>query len=274
MKPYCKDFTIKLKYLQTTGKLVGIHKPTSQAIKTSLVVPETLESVKQYYLPESKALAQSAQFSDLLTKDDCESAIVNVDKLTDERTVTVLPKDQVQEIKESDLPKNIMNLTIHKAEEADMQMFPLKNSQSYVFYPDEKDPDNVQNYNLLVAVMQNSDLAFCSIVNLQNHEGLFRLSIWRNRLILVKQGYPEEINEHELPSEDQINLIPSNIIEKATSKFESLSEPIDSTTYKNRILQETENLKEAIDGGEEFEHKKIEVKTTTDLNDLLDSFDD
>lgn len=284
MKPYCNDFVIKLRLgefvsLQSTGKLVGVHRPAPKEAKTHLVTPDTHEQVKQYYIPES-LVGTNEPISpvSLFTRYDCETAVIIKDKVTDTTTVTILPKENVDEIHKSDLPKNIMNVTVHTQADADAMMFQMKDTQSYVFYPHLKDPDNVQNYQLLLEVLKRSDLAFCSIVNLQNHEGLFRLRVWRDRIVLVRQGYPDSIVEHAPPTEDEFLMtapLPDKVVDKAINGFSKMVEPLDPETYRNRILAEKVELKEQVDAGsvETVEVKPVKAAVSS-LEDLLAAFGD
>lgn len=273
--------TIKVKLgpvatLQTSGKLIGVHKPVPKEAKTSLVAPGTTEKVKQYYIPES-LVGQDLTADQLLTRDMCDTVVAIKDKITSETSVTALPESILDDIKGSALPKNVMNITVHTAADADSQMFPLKDAQSYVFYPDEKDPDNIQNYNLLAGILRGSDLAFVSVMNLQNHEGLFRLQMWRDRIILVKQGWPEGINEHTPPTEGEFSVapVPQQVIDKAIKGFTKLVEPIEAETYKNRVLQEKLALKAAVDSGEVVETVKATPEVSVaSLDALLDMFND
>jgi hypothetical protein len=281
MQTYASDFTIKLKLgavatLQTTGKLIGIHKPVPKEAKTSLVAPGTADPVKQFYVPESLVSAGVSSFTrdQLLTAADCDRVVAIKNQMTGETEYTPIPKEALKEVAKSDLPKNIMNVTVHTVDDIDQVMFPMKDAQSYVFYPNSKDPDNLTNYTLLVAVLNRSDLAFASVVNLQNHEGLFRLQMWRGRIALVRQGWPDGINEHENPSEDEFKVapIPDAVIEKAIKGFTKMVEPIDPDTYKDRILAEKVALKTAIDKGEApvvAEAKEVSVDA---LSALLDAF--
>lgn len=279
MKIIVNDFTIKVKLgdfatLQTTGNLIGIHATTPQAAKTHLVAPGTTEQVKQFYIPAS-LVGQDVKAEQLLTRDMCDSAVIIKDKMTAEVATTVIPKDAAEAIHNSGLPKNVMNVTVHTQADVDAVMFPMKDTQSYVFYPALKDPDNVQNYNLLAGILNDSDLAFCSVVNLQNHEGLFRLQMWRGRIVLVRQGWPEQINPHKAPTEDEFGVapIPAAVVEKAVKGFNKMVEPLDPETYRDRILAEKVALKEATDNGTVVVKEKAQP-TSSSLEDLLAAFDD
>lgn len=280
MKTYVNDLTVKLKLgdfasLQTTGKLIGIHKTVPQEAKTKLVAPGTTEPVKQYYIPAS-LVGQDVTAEQLLTREQCDTAVIIKDKVTSETAVTVLDKDAFNKIQESELPKNVMNVTVHSRGDVDQAMFPLKDGQSYVLYPDTKDPDNVQNYNLLAGVLSKSDLAFCSLVNLQGHEGLFRLDMWRGRIVLIKQGFPDMINPHEPPTEDEFAVapIPDHVIEKAVKGFSKMVESIDPDTYRNRMVEEKLALKAAADSGEVVVKPAPKPKGPSSLDSILDMFDD
>jgi hypothetical protein len=283
MKPYCSQFTIKLKMgelinLQTSGQLFGIHKPVPKEAKTSLVAPDTLEPVKQFYVPQSKLMESAVPTSALLTRGDCVTANVIKDKVTSDTSITVLPDEHLDSIKDSSLPKNVMTVTVHRKEDADEAMFPLKESQSYVFYPNLEDPDEVQNYQLLVGIISDSKYTFCSVVNLQGHEGLWRLDVWRGRLTLVRQGFPDGLQEHEPPVEGEFGVVavPESVIGKAVKGLSKFVEPIDPDTYRDRILAEKIELKGAVDSGEVQPVVEKETKATslTDLEALFSSFED
>jgi len=279
LKTYANDFTIKVKLgdfatLQSTGLLSGIHKPTPKEAKAHLVTPDTQERVKQFYVAESK-VGQKLCPTDLLTAAECGRAVSVKDKMTDVTDVTVLNVDALADAQVSSLPKNIMNVTVHTAAAVDDAMFPEKDGQSYVFYPDKKDPDNIQNYNLLFEILKRSDLAFCSVVNLQNHEGLFRLQVWRGRIVLVKQGFSDRIVEHTVPSEGEFAVapIPESVITKALKGFAKMSEPLDPVTYRDRVLEEKLAVKAAADNGEVVAAKAAPaVKPSTSLEDLFAGF--
>lgn len=279
MKTYVADMVIKLKLgdfasLTTTGKLVGIHKSKPKEAKTKLLAPGTTEQVRQFYIPES-LVGQDVKADQLLTRDMCDNGVVIKDVINSTTAVTVVDSEAFAAVQESALPKNVMNVTVHTRADVDEAMFKAPEGQSFVFYPDLKDPDNVQNYNLLAAVLTNSNLAFCSIVNLQNHEGLFRLDMWRDRIILVKQGFTDQINEHKPPAEGEFDVapIPEKVIEKAIKGFGKMVEPIDPATYRDRMTEEKVALKVAADNGEVVV-KPEPVKGPSALDALMDLFGD
>lgn len=276
MGVYAKGFVLKLKLgtmvnLQTIGHLEGIHKTLPKQATTKLLTPDTDEAVKQFYVAESLATAESVPASKLFTKSQCKTANVVQDNFTKEVTTTVLDKEQLDEIATSNLPKNVMNLTVHHVQDVDKIMFPAKDGQSYVFYPDANDPDNLQNYQILYETLTRGGLAMCSVVNLQNHENLYRLQAWRDRIILVRQNYPDQIAEHNPPVEGEHGTaIPEGFIDKFLDGFQKLAEPIEATTYRDRILSE----KVALSGAEVTEVlPKEDVDPVANLEALLGAFE-
>lgn len=274
-KTFCSKFEIKLKLadfisLSTTGSLIGIHGTPPKESVGNLVSPQTGEGLKQFYIPISKLFGDTVNVEDLLTRDQCDIAVKIKDNEKGEVNQTSLPKEAVQKLHESNLPKNIMNLTVHTRGDADSVMFPVKNGQSYVFYPSSEDPDNLQNYQLLVEVVKRGELAFCSIVNLQNYEGLYRLDVWRERLVLVKQTFPESLVDHSFPGEGEFGVgLPANVVVKAANAFKKMAEPINVETYKDRITAGKIALKHEVDEG--VEPKIVNKKNASNLEALLEA---
>lgn len=238
-KTYCSNFTVRLKLaelinLDVIGSLLGIHATPPKDSITSLAGPNG-EDLKQMYVPVSLLSKEVIPTNQLLNRGDC--TIINKQQNDEEGTTEkiVLNKDHLKGIAESSLPKNVMQLTVHNKREVESVMYPAKDGQSYVIYPKE-DVDNLQHYQLLVSAIDNSDLAFCSMVNLQGHEGLFRLETWRGRLVIIKQAFPENLVEHTEPMESEFgNALDKKLIIKAIKGFGKLIEPIGAEDYRDRI---------------------------------------
>lgn len=270
MKAHVSDFTIKVPVhpfsLATHGKLVGVHASEPKEAKSKLVSPdEKHEPVLQFYIPESAALGESIPRDRMYTRGECEIANITKDQLTGVTSVTALPKEALEEAKKTDLPKNLMNVTIHSPEEADKMMFPLKDHQSFVFYPALKDPDDQKNHDIILELLKRG-FAMCSIVNVQNHEGLYRLTVWRDRIVLVRQAYPEAINPHEAP--EQASTATTAFVDKIAKRLTADLTPIDPDTYRDRIVAAKIAVKDAVENGEAIPEKEKAAAPVSNLDEL------
>lgn len=227
MKSYVSDFTISLGALSWSGSLVGV-RDTDQGPKFKLISPDG-NSVKQYYLDE---ITQKYFLPGELHKSFIQG---------DEQTT--MTQDVVKAIGESEKPKNILPVTVHSAAEVDEYLYPA-DSNGYVFVPNIKVPELQRIFNALLVVLDTENKTLVGICNLQNHEGLFRLSVWRGQLVLQKQCYPADIREHTI---DVITIVdtkdetwtPYHVlgadVAAVTKMFTKQSQPFDPETYKNEI---------------------------------------
>lgn len=277
MKTAVAEFTLKVPVSPNTltvkGKLVGVNAPEPKEAKSKLVSPDDAkEPVLQFYVPESLALQSSIPRDRMYTRGECDVANVVKDQVNGTVEVTALPKDAIEEAKKSALPKNIMTATVHSAEEADKMMFPMKDHQSYVFYPSAADPDYQYDYDLILGLVKRG-FALCSIVNLNNFEGLYRLTVWRDRLVLVRQSFPEAINPHEAPENEP--LVPDVVIDKMAKKVAKKVTPLDMDTYRDRIVAAKIAVKEAVAKGEEIpDTVEIAAPKMTRLEELMAFLED
>lgn len=227
MKSYVSNFVIHLGPVTTTGKLVAVRVSKT---KSSNSKPQL-----RYVSPAGNPVEQ--RYRDVTTGDyyevgDLSKAAVIEDK------VTVVDADALAEANQSLLPKDVMNITVHKLEEVEEAIFPA-DSNAYVFYPNEDDPTNKGWADFITTALREAGdrFAFLANLNLRNNEGLFRLSLWRGNLIVQKQLYPNDLNDHKVRSERQ----PDHIVAKAIAAVNSLAEPFDPDTYSsdvaNRIAQ-------------------------------------
>lgn len=270
MKTYAKDVTLRLKMISTRGKLIGVHQPAPKETKTQLVHPETHEDMKQFYVAPSFITGDEISTNELRKKDDCPSAFVHVDKASGKRDVKIVDKEALKETKKSILDKNVAELTVHDALVADQAMFQSKEEQSYVFYPHIEDKKNVLDYTILKHLVSDPSLAFCCLMNLQNHECLIRLTLWRDRIVLVKQNFPESINPHEPPAEGDEPEIPTEFFNKLANKIKSNVSPLEPDTYRDAATHAKKGLH---DGEPPATVTEIEPSIDSHFDDLLEMFD-
>jgi non-homologous end joining protein Ku len=250
MKAYVSDMTLRIGPITTNGKLISAYATDSEKAASFKFCTPDGEAVKQKYVAEDGSVWNKSDLAFYQESDD--------------GNISIFSQEQVNAAKASTLPKNVMNLTVHNADDVAGQLYPNKAAVSYVFYPHTNDPANVQWYDLLVNLLERDEKALVGFCNLQNYEGLFRLIVWRGRIILQKQTYPNELNPHE----DYENAAPKEAVKKAISLLEKLTAPFDQDTYQNNVKAKLANLQSS----DTNDHSTI-VKSVTDSFDILSALE-
>lgn len=255
LKSYVGKFTLRLGPIQTTGRLVSLYASKASTDTTSFKMysPEG-EKVWQAYTDGSGVIYKTADLKYGTTNENGEFVL--------------LTKEELDTIKTSTLPKNVMNMTVHNAADVGEKLAPVKSGGAYVFYPDEDDPANVQWAHLLTDLLERGDKALVGYVNLQNYEGLFRLVVWRGRIVVQKQAYPEDINPHEDYEREASSL---DAIEKAAGLLEKLTADFNAESYTDNIKAKVKDTTDSlIESGE----VTIEESPVVDTFDILAALDD
>jgi len=220
---------MRLGSLTTTGKL------------TSLRATKPAEAVLAYCTAEAKPVHQVYMDDDgkIYHKEDLGRARV-VDGVLEP-----VPLESVVEAKASSLPLNTLNLTVHKVVDIQEHIFPSANS-AYVFQPVIKhgkkiidDPVNVQYHDAIKAILtENPDIALVGVCNLQNYEGLFRLSLYKSFIIVQKQLYPENLNQFDFETPG----LESKPRQAAVKLSHKLVESFEPSQYKDTITSRLVSL--------------------------------
>lgn len=259
---YVSDLTIRLGPIQTTGALLGVRKSAKKAGKPQMkyVSPEGRDVEQRYVDAEGN----------VFKVEQLEKAAVVKDS-TDEDVALKVSKAAVEEAKASKLPKNVVNLTVHDAVDVERELYP-SDANAYVFLPDDDDPANVQWYELLVKLVGESDRAFVSVANIRNHEGLYRLTTWRGRLVLQRHLYPSEVNDHQ--ALDTGVEIDKATLGKARKMVDKLAVPFDADEYRDSVAERLAEVQRAFQAGErEFVAPEPEPEAKgIDLSAALDAF--
>jgi hypothetical protein len=259
-KKHVSDFTLRLGPVQSRGSLYSIQKPKPKSGTHKYVSPDGRD-VRQVYIPADAAKAEEFWTTgelELATKDD-ESTLVG--------------KNNVAAAKASVLPLNVIDLTVHEADEVDRQLFPSEHN-AYVFMPDEKDPANVSWYTFLRDVLDGSDRAFVGLCNLKNVEALYRIVLWKGCIVIQRQLYPESINEIE--SYEPEAGFSNEQIAKGIAQVAKTSEPFNPTDYTNATHAKLVALNQAASAGEVEVAKVIAAapQPVVDFDAVLAGFDD
>lgn len=259
-KAHVSEFTFRLGPIQTTGKLIGVRAPQPKAAKTNIVTctPDG-KGVKQVYV--DKENTGGTQY----TMGELSRAILNEDG-----SLTMISKDAIAAAKECDIAENTIAVTVHPAEQINSSLFP-SDDNAYVFEPADKDPVNVQWYSLLyAAVVGNPDKAFVGSANVRNNEGLYRLTIWRDRLVLQRMLYPEEVNDHAALDVDPID---ESIAAKFATQLNKLTTDFDATEYRDTQKERLAAVAKVFTDGGDITVVPKSKKADFDIMDALDAFD-
>jgi hypothetical protein len=142
--------------------------------------------------------------------------------------MVIVNMDAVAEARKSDLPKNVAYCQVHPIGTAD-DLYPLGSKKSHVVVPDSTDPANRSVVEVMIHILQSERYVILSKCNLQNHEGFYRLIVWRGQLVLQPQVWPESLNPHPT----QRVKLNDRVSKLAMDLAKALEGPYDSSSYQN-----------------------------------------
>ena len=231
MKKYVTNFTIHLGTATVSGSLFPI-RAKSTAARPKLVSPHGNPVSQRYLDVVTEEIFQPAECVRGVEKDDGSIALIETEDLA--------------LAKASQLPKDIMNVTVHDASEVESFLFPSDNN-AYILYPTTADPINKNWGDFIVSAVAGSEgkLAFLATVNLRGHEGLFRLTTWRGHLVIQKQLYPADLNPHDQYAPELTKKMQS----KAVQVAQAMVKPFDPATYRDSVAERVNELAEASEAG-------------------------
>lgn len=224
-RSYTSDFTIRLGNITTRGKLMSIRNSESDGDTKTVQITPDVHRVQRVWRGPDGTIYEDGTLGRAI--EDADGKLTPVDK------------DAIAEAKKSALTPNVFELHVHRRSDIDNFLYPDK-SQGYVFMPQIKkgknvvdDPVNDKAYEILNAMVQNPKVAMIGRCNLQNHEGMFRLSMYRGHVVLQKQLYPEEVHEFGVL---KIKLDKADR-DKAAKLAEAMVTDFDAEDYPNEITK-------------------------------------
>ncbi len=255
-KAYVGNFTIRIGPIQMVGKMFPIRKP-KESTGFKLCTPDGRQ-VKQVYTPTdgSDEMFQYAELERGVLDDDGKMVLVGQDNITEAKT--------------SDLPNNVINVTVHDEREVDGMMWP-SDDNAYLFEPNSADPANVQWHEVLLGLLTKGNKAYVGMCKFHNNDGFYRLTVWRDRIVMQKQLFPESLHDHsKYPADVKVQAA---IVKKAASVMDKITEPFDPSLY---VDEQTNRVKELIDSAAEGTVQPVVKKKATtaqvDIASILDSF--
>lgn len=268
LKAYVSKFTVRVGPVSMVGRLISTMKPGQKSEKSPdkfvMVTPGDNAQVVQRYIDPAKP-------KKLWEPGDLDRA-----KVLPDGSLVPVDKEQIAEVKKSELPKDVLNLTVHDTDEVENAVFPDA-ATAYVFEPDFSDPVNVQWHSLLLAVLsEHPEFTYMGVCNLRNNEGLFRLTVWRERLVVQRMVYPEALEDHKPLADAHLTTVDKPAMNKAVKMMTKLTQPFDADEYVNETRQRLVALGEALagDGPVVVATEKVKKDAGFDLMAALDAFDD
>lgn len=251
MRAAVGDFTIHLGALTMRGKLVSVQAPESKGKGDGsyhLCTPQKKPVKMAFVDDEGNVFAKD----DLLYYREENGKIV------------VVNKDAVAAAKESQLPKNVMYLNVHPA--ADDSFFsPMGTRQSLAFIPADSDPHNTACNEVILNLLEEG-YVLAAVCNVNNHDCLYRLIIWRGHVVLQPQAFPAALNPHREPPRVQL---PEAVISKAQELAQVLASDYDPAEYSDARLERIRNA-EAIKAGRRTGAQIVAKAKEIDIAGLLD----
>ena len=223
-RAYIGSFSLRMGPIVTRGRLVPIRK-SDQKPKLNLITTEGLP-VRQCYIDANGKTYLKEELG--RAKPDDDGNLIPVDA------------DAVEDAKKSHLVLNTLDLGVYPSEDIADYLFPDK-SNGYIFEPIIKnssnkvidDPVNEKWHDVLNVLVRDSKMAFIGRCNFNNYEGMYRLSLYKGRIVVQKQLYPEEVNEIEgiFPKLTRVEKA------KALKIAEAMRKEFDPNEYENDITQ-------------------------------------
>lgn len=255
-KAYVGNFTIRIGPIQMVGKMFPIRKP-KESTGFKLCTPDGRQ-VQQVYTPTDGS-------DEVFTYSELERGV-----LDDDGVMKLVGQENIAEAKTSDLPNNVINVTVHDSTELDGMLWP-SDDNAYLFEPNSADPTNVQWHEVLLALLNKGNKAYVGMCKFHNHDGFYRLTVWRDRIVMQKQLFPEALHDHsKYPAEVKVQAA---ITKKAASVMDKITEPFDPSLYADQQTSRVKQLIEsAAEGTVQPVAKKKVAASDVDIASILDSF--
>lgn len=249
LKAYVSSFVMRLGPIATSGKLVPV-RATAPKSSFTMVTPQG-GSVKQKYIDEEGKLWNQYELARAIEVDGEQKVLTASDATT---------------VKKSELPSNVANFVVHDAQEVHDKTFP-SDKNAYVFIPDDSDPANASFASLFYHIIRDEGKTLLTKANIRNSEGMYRLDLWRDNLIIQRMLYPGEINDHETPES-----VPENpLADKTAALAEKLTIPFNPSDYEDTAESQLAS-KLASYGSEISSEDTSNEQAVKSVSDALDSF--
>jgi non-homologous end joining protein Ku len=213
---------------------------------------------RQYVGPDGKPVEEEALVRYYIGEDK-EKVVVGKQALED-----------MKESKAETLPMNEMVLTVHPLHQCAGQMYPDGSKNSWVFIPKEDSPESIGIHDNLLLMSER--FAILSHVNINHHEGLFRVIAWRGHLVLQPQLFVDRVRNWPVLDMPEVE---DEIFNKLEGYFDALSKDYDEEAYLDTSAARVRNVLAAAAGDQDAQKllAQIEAKPEVPAVDLLELLD-
>lgn len=252
MRKFVSALTITLGPIQMIGSLYPLVK-TEKATgpKFRKVIPDTETPVlaRQVYVAENEIDADNPR---LYTQDALGLALETADGLA------FVDRDDVADARRSELPLNLVNVTVHRADA--LTWNPQPTGTLYAFVPNTAS----EHYAALVDALSDGDYTFLSVANVRNVEGLFRLIVLDRVIVMQKVHWPEDLNDVDVPDIESSPELSEAVSSMIRAMASAPSDEMFVSGVRRRVAE--------IETGEVHVTQAPEVETRASLLDLVAQF--
>jgi len=221
VRAYAHGVTVRLGLISIVGSLYPIQKGEKE-VKASFASPDHNPVTRVYKDAVTGRMYDESELARSVSTADGVSKIVDAAAL--------------KALRQSEQTKNLMDVTIHPIADISQASFP-SNHSAYLF---QADPASAQAANFLIRALDDEqELAVMGVMNLRHYEGLYRLLLWRNQLVIQRYMFADDVQPHDtkdLPAESK----QSDLLRQVMAK---LVKPFDAATYRN---EQTIRIREAV----------------------------
>lgn len=229
-RAYVRDMVVQLGPLMTTGRLVPVIATGAREYKEfTTCCPDCEEPNRPsqgYTCDQGHGPYSISQLH--RAKDVGDGTLVRVSQ------------EEYEAARRSSLPLNRFVASVHPKDQFEAITWDAENA--YVLQPDTMNDE----FALMVKLVRDTDKVFVAVVNLRHSEGLFRLAVWGNNLVVQKVLWPAEVNTLATPGLE----VDVSAFNAAAGMLERISADFDPDTYQSSVKARLEELTASLSGEE------------------------
>lgn len=259
-KTYVSQFTLHFGPATCIGQLVPVKMPEQKQFR--MVTPEG-GPVTQMYRDDQGAIYLPSELKRGVEQED--------------GSIRVFDAEQVQAVRSSPLPLNIMSVSVHRSDEVTEHLYPSPHN-AYIMQPVVKnqknkpvpDPINDKWYDFMAAVVREAtDLVFLGIAKIaksNNPEALYQLGAYQGYVTIQRMLYPEALNQFEVIHPE---LKPTEM-KKALAIAHKMVQPFDLNDFRDTNVARLNHL---ISEGEPYsDGEPVQPTIEFDLDSTLEAY--
>lgn len=259
MRAATSSFTLSWGPATTSGRLVPVQASPSKP-KFKLVTPDGKIPTQVYQTDDGEVYKRG----------DLVKGIVHKNGAVD-----VYNPEDIDDAKDSGLPKNTMLANAHRTSDVVDYLFPA-DGKSFIMEPvlldgkrnPIKNPVNTKWYDFITTIVRDMpELTFLGLAAFGNNsEALYKLSIYQGNLLLQRMTFYEDLNQFEI-GESELSPVEEK---KARAIANKLVSDFDINNYRDKGR---ERLKEALANGFQEQEDQNKTDDEFDLESVLDAWE-